>query len=154
MAVTRRVFPKHYRMFPCGLDSMYAVHPALQSAPIKYQADWLERNLGFLKELDGQLPDTTHSEPKQPSSSAPIKLPAAVPALLATESVSDHVKVLNQVFESTVPRMPESMTVKGKWRTSGADGSRVTKPQEFWESCWKHCSNYKTVFWLANLVQH
>ena len=58
--VAARVFPKHYRMFPCGLDSMYAVHPALQSAPIKYQADWLERNLGFLKELDGQLPDTTH----------------------------------------------------------------------------------------------
>ena len=96
--VAARVFPKHYRMFPCGLDSMYAVRPALQSAPIKYQADWLERNLGFLKELDGQLPDTTHSEPKQPSSSAPIQLQAAVLAPLATESVSDHVNVLNQVF--------------------------------------------------------
>ena len=88
----------------------------LQALSLNVKADYLESNLEFLKELDRQLPDTTLSEPTQPSSSAPIQLPAAVLAPLATESVSDHVNVLNQVFESTVPRMPESMTVKGKRR--------------------------------------
>jgi hypothetical protein len=108
--VAARVFPKHSDMFPGGLVSMYNVPLDLQALSRNVKADYLESNLKFLKELDSQLPDTTLSEPTQPSSSAPIQLPAAVPAPLATESVSDPV---NQVLKSNVPRMPETMTVKG-----------------------------------------
>ena len=93
-----RVFLKHREMFSNGLASMYAVPPELQACPINMKADYLEYILEFLKELDSQLPDTTLSVPTQPSSSAPIQLPAAVPAPLTTESGSDHVNFLNQVF--------------------------------------------------------
>ena len=99
--VAARVFPKHRDMFPGGLASMCDAPLDLQALSLNVKADYLESNLEFLKELDRQLPDTTLSEPTQPSSSAPIQLPAAVLAPLATESVSDHVNVLNQVFDST-----------------------------------------------------
>jgi hypothetical protein len=59
---------------------MYNVPLDLQALSRNVKADYLESNLEILKELDSQLHDTTLSEPAQPSSSAPIQLPAAVPA--------------------------------------------------------------------------
>jgi hypothetical protein len=37
---------------------MYDVDAEFPGAPYEFRAQWLEENLGFLKELDGQLPDT------------------------------------------------------------------------------------------------
>ena len=97
-------------MFPGGLVSMYNVLLDLQALSRNVKSDYLESNLEFLKELDSQLPTQRFRSRHKPSSSAQVQLPAAVPAPLATESVSDHV---NQVLKSTVPRMPETMAVKG-----------------------------------------
>jgi hypothetical protein len=151
--VAARVFPKNKDMFPGGLASMAVPPGRLLEAPIDIQADYMETNLEFLRELD-QQPDTTvqsnterqvcpQVEPQRPSAQMQLLSADPAPPPLATES--------------EIPVPPASL-MKPRWgkdKTSKlAEGFSRTCIHQYWRFCYTLCRSEQKAFQMAHLNRH